>query len=131
MRAPAWWVSVAWLVVALAVAARGFVVALRAGRGDAIRARLKSPTVYLFAGYLVIAGLVSPRSPGESSSPLYGLAVALLFGWVAATGAAAAVAERTWTSAALHFTLYGGAVLAAGALILALSSPAFVPPWLR
>ncbi len=131
MRPGAWAIAVAWLAVAAALAVRGAILGARAGRAPAIFARLKSPTVYLFAGYLIIAALVSPRSTDETSSPLYGLAIALPLAWAAATCAASSVAARAWPSAVALFLLYGGAVLTSGAIVLAVTSPAFVPPWLR
>jgi hypothetical protein len=131
MRSSALAICIGWIAVALILAARGAVLATRLGRGPAIFARLKSPTVYLFAGYLIVAGLVSPRSQGESSSPLFGLALVLVVAWAAATFAAAGSARRSTATGTALFALYGGAVVAAGAIVLAVASPAFVPPWLR
>jgi hypothetical protein len=131
MRPLAWLVALGIIAVALGLAVRGAFVGLRAGRAPAVYARLKSPTVYLFSGYLVIAGLVSPRAPGESNSPLYGLAFALPLAWALAAFAASADEKPALPTAALHFLVFGTAVLASGAVVLALTSPGFVPPLLR
>lgn len=120
-----------WLAAALAVALWRGVVAVRRGRGrDALR-RLRSPTVYLFAAYLLVAGLVTPMSAGESTSPLLWLALALPLAYAASAFAAAAEERPNAAVRLLLAALFGGAVLAASAIILALVSPAFVPRWLR
>ncbi len=87
--------------------------------------------MYMFAGYLLVAALVTPRSAGESTSPLLWLAVALPVAYIG-SGFAAAADERPRVVVRLVLaTLFGGAVLAAAAVILAVVSPAFVPIWLR
>jgi hypothetical protein len=120
------WIAFA-AVTALAGARRG----LREGRGSAALRRLKSPTVYLFSAYLAIAAFVTPRSPGESTSPLMLLAAVLPLGYALATGSSIGAAKRKLPVALTLALLHGGAVLAAAAIVLALSSPAFVPAWLR
>lgn len=121
------------LVIAAAVAAaslgarRGF----GEGRGRQAAARLKSPTIYLFTAYLVIAALVTPRSTGESTSPLLGLALALPVAYALATLSSIGRAERRAPAAIGLALLHGGAVLAAAAMVLAIASPAYVPSWLR
>jgi hypothetical protein len=92
---------------------------------------MKSPTMYLFSGYLVVAALVTPVSPGETVSPLLGLALAIPLGYALATlSSIGSEHPRPGARVALAI-LHGGAVLAAGAVVLALASPAFVPALLR
>lgn len=131
MSAVAWATFASWIVAALVVAAARGAVALRSGNRAAALRRLKSPVVYLFAGYLLVAALVTPMSAGESTSPLLWLALVLPLAF-AASAFAAAGSERSGpiVRAGLGL-LFGGAVLAAAAIILALVSPAFVPGWLR
>ncbi len=131
MSTAAWIVCALWVACALAVAGALGVSALRAGRTDAALRRLRSPTVYLFAAYLLVAALVTPLSEGESTSPLLWLALALPVAY-AASAFASAADERPRAMKRLGLAaLFGGAVLAASALILAAVSPAFVPKWLR
>lgn len=131
MGASAWCVCAIWLAAALGVALWRGRSAWRDGRArDALR-RARSPTVLLFAGYLLVAALVTPLSAGESTSPLLWLALALPFAH-AASAFAAAGDERPGAATRVGLAaLFGGAVLAAAAVILALVSPAFVPAWLR
>jgi len=119
-----------WLALALATAGVRGARAFRGGQWPRIAARLKRPTVYLFAGYLLIAAFVTPISPGESSSPLLWLALILPATYALATLSAAG-APRGIGSAGASALLYGGAVLAASALALALASPRYVPLWMR
>jgi hypothetical protein len=120
------WIGLAFLT-AIARARRG----AREGRAGRAAARMKSPTMYLFSGYLVVAALVTPVSPGETVSPLLGLAIAIPLGYGLATlSAIGSDRPRPGARAALAI-LHGGAVLAAGAVVLALASPAFVPAFLR
>jgi hypothetical protein len=131
MSGVAWVVCVVWVAVALAVAAARGATALRTGRSAAALRRLRSPTVYLFAAYLLVAALVTPRSEGDSTSPLLWLALALPVAY-AASSLAAAADERPRPAVRLGLAaLFGGAVVAASVLILAIVSPAFVPKWLR
>lgn len=131
MNLGAWIGSLAWIAVALGAALRGARRGLREGRGPRAAARLKSPTLYLFTGYLLLAALVTPHSAGESASPLLGLALVLPIGYALATLSAIG-AERQRVAAAIgRAAIHGGAVLAAAAIVLAVSSPEFVPAWLR
>jgi hypothetical protein len=127
----AWLLCVVWITAALAAAAVGARRGIAEGRGRRAAARLKSPTIYLFAAYLLVAALVTPLSPGESTSPLLWLAVVLPLGYAVATLSAIGAEKRRPAAAALFALLHGGAVLAAAAIVLALASPAFVPRWLR
>lgn len=131
MSAIAWTGCLGWIGIALLTAVIRARRGVIEGRARRAAARLKSPTVYLFSGYLVIAALVTPVSPGETVSPLLGLAIALPLGYGLATlSSIGAESPRPHVRAALAF-LHGGAVLAAGAIVLALASPAFVPALLR
>lgn len=131
MSAAAWSVCAIWLAAALAVAVWRGREAVRRGRARDALGRARSPTVLLFAAYLLVAALVTPMSAGESTSPLLWLAVALPIAY-AASAFAAAADERPGVAARLLLAaLFGGAVLAAAAVILALVSPVFVPRWLR
>src|SRR6185295_1862841 len=85
MAPTVWIVCFAWIGAALAAAGAGARRGLREGRGRRVAARMKSPTVYLFAAYLMIAGLASPTSSGESSSPLLWLAIVLPSGYALAS----------------------------------------------
>ena len=120
-----------WIAAAAAAAATGARRGLGEGRGRRAAARLKSPTVYLFTAYLMVAGLATPIARGESASPLLGLGVVLPLGYAFATLSAIG-RERRGALAALGLgVLHGGAVLAASAVVLALASPAYVPSLLR
>jgi hypothetical protein len=131
MSAAGWIITALWLAAALAVALRRGLVAHRKARTGAALQRLKSPMIYLFAAYLLVAAFVTPLSASESTSPLLWLAAALPVAYAAGTFAAAAE-ERPHPLVRLGLAaLFGGAVIAASAIILALSSPAFVPRWLR
>jgi len=129
---PAAWITcTAWIALAAAAAAVGARRGLAEGRGRRAAARLKSPTVYLFTGYLMIAALATPVSRGESASPLLGLGVVLPLGYALATLSAIG-RERRGLAASLGLAiLHGGAVLAAAVVVLALASPAYVPALLR
>lgn len=131
MSGPAWLGCVAWITAALITGIARARKGSLEGRSKRAVARLKSPTVYLFSAYLLIAALVTPVSPGETVSPLLGLAFAIPLGYVLATlSAIGSECPRPVTRAGLAL-LHGGAVLAAGAIVLALASPAFVPVWMR
>jgi len=131
MSRPVWTVCAIWLAVTLAVAVARGITAARKGRTRAALTRLKSPTVYLFAAYLLVAALVTPLSEGESTSPLLWLALTLPLAYAASTIASAAQDRPPPALRAALAALFGGAVLAASFLILAVVSPAFVPRWLR
>jgi hypothetical protein len=126
----------AWLLSLACLLAATFVSLLRArrgiheGRAHLAKQRLKSPTIYLFSAYLLVAALVTPPSPGETTSPLLWLAFAIpLANALAAGSAIGQTHPRGITRLALAL-LHGGAVLAAAVIILALASPRFVPVWL-
>lgn len=119
------------LALAFASAIAGGARGLREGRGKLLRARLFGPTIWLFAAYLLIASVVTPISRGESASPLLGLAIAVPFGYGLATLASIGAAKRSWAASLALGLLFGGAMLAAGALVLALLSPRFLPTPLK
>lgn len=121
----------AWIAAAALAAGLGARRGVGEGRGPRAAARLKSPTLYLFTAYLVVAALVTPTSAGESASPLLGLGVVLPAGYVLATFSAIGREKRGAVASLGLAVLHGGAVLAAGAVVLALSSPGFVPAALR
>jgi hypothetical protein len=127
----AWIVSSAWVALAAVAAALGARSGFGEGRGRRAAARLKSPTIYLFTAYLVIAALATPRSPGESTSPLLGLGIVIPAGYALATLSAIGRAKRSAVASVGFALLHGGAVLAAAAIVLALASPAYVPSALR
>ncbi len=131
MATRAWIACLLWIGAALVAAALGARTGLREGRARLVRARLQSPTVYLFAAYLAVAGFVTPTSPGESSSPLLWLALVLPLGYALASLSAVGTVTRSPITRVLLALLHGGAVLAAAAIVLALASPAFVPKGLR
>lgn len=126
----AWCACVGWLAAALLVALRRGRRGFREGRGPLAVRRLKSPTLYLFSGYLLVAALVTPVSPGETVSPLLGLALALPLAYALATLSAIGDARPSRPTAALLGLLHAGVVLAAAAVVLAVASPRFVPEWL-
>ena len=131
MSIAAWIACSAWIAAAAVAAALGARRGLGEGRGRRAAARLKSPTVYLFTGYLVIAALVTPTTQGESASPLLGLGLVLPVGYALATLSAIGREKRGPLAALGLAALHGGAVLAAAAVVLALASPRFVPAPLR
>ena len=127
----AWILCAAWVAAAAAAAALNARRGLAEGRGPRARARLASPTIYLFTAYLLVAAFVTPRSPGESTSPLFWLGLLLPIGYALATLSAIGRERRAPLASAGLGVLHGGAVLAAAAIVLALASPGFVPAWLR
>jgi hypothetical protein len=131
MSTVAWVVAAIWIASAILVALwRGIRAAQRGRARDALH-RLKSPTIYLFAAYLLVAAFVTPMSAGESTSPLLWLALALPLVY-AASAFAASASERPSPLARIALAaLFCGAFVCASAVILALVSPAFVPTWLR
>jgi hypothetical protein len=131
MSLAAWIACSAWIAAAVAAAAVGARRGIGEGRGPRAAARLKSPTIYLFTAYLVVAALVTPISRGESASPLLGLGVALPLGYTLATLSAIGRERRGALATVGIALLHGGALLAAAAVVLALSSPAYVPAPLR
>lgn len=131
MSSLAWVVCSAWIAATVVSAAIGWARGARAGRGRLALVRLRSPTVYLFSAYLLVAALATPHSDGETASPLLGLALVLPFGYALATLASLGSERPRVAAAAGRALLHGGAVVAAAAIVLALASPAFVPAWLR
>ncbi|MCC6554999.1 MAG: hypothetical protein IT372_18680 [Polyangiaceae bacterium] len=131
MSAVAWAVCAAWIAAAAAIAAIRGRRGAREGRLPLAARRLRSPTPHLFAAYLLVAAWVTPRSPGETASPLLGLALALPAAYALATLSAIGSPRPSRAEAALLALLHGGALLAAAAVVLAISSPRFVPAWLR
>jgi hypothetical protein len=127
-------VSAAWLslfgALTLLSLAAGVGLARRGWRADPHPwRRATSPTMWGFAGYLLLAGLLVPHGPDESASPLVGLAAVLPL-WMALSGLASAAPVRSAAriGAAL---LLGLGVVTSSALVLALVSPRFVPPAFR
>ncbi len=131
MSLVAWSVCLAWIALAFLAALLSARHGLAQGRGRRVAARLKSPTVYLFTAYLVLAALVTPHSAGESASPLLGLSLVLPAGYALASLTAIGDDRGRPAAAIARAALHGGAVLAGAVIVLALSSPAFVPAWLR
>lgn len=119
-----------WIVAATMTAAIRGVRGAKEGRLRLAMTRLKSPTIYLFAAYLLIAALVTPKSPGETTSPLMWLAFSIPLANALAVLSAAGKPKPSRAEALFLALLHGGAVLAAAALILAIASPQFVPTWL-
>jgi len=126
----AWSLSLTWLLAAALVASFRGARGLREGRRHLLARRLESPTIYLFAGYLLVAALVTPPSPGETTSPLFWLAFAIPIANALAALSAIGSARPSRSTALGLALLHGGAVFAAAAVILALASPRFVPAWL-
>lgn len=131
MSRAAWLACALWIAASIVVAALRGLRGLREGRLPRAAARLKSPTPYLFSAYLFVAAWVTPTSGGEALSPLFGLSLALPAAYALATLSAIGDARPSPIIRAALAALYGGASLAAAAIILAISSPAFVPAWLR
>ncbi|APR86630.1 Hypothetical protein A7982_11979 [Minicystis rosea] len=127
----AWIVCSLWIAGALVAAMMGARRGFAEGRGRRAAARLMSPTIYLFTAYLLVAAFATPKSPGESTSPLLWLGVLLPLTYALATFSAVGRERRAPLVAAALGLLHGGAVLAGAAVVLALASPAFVPAWLR
>ena len=123
----AWLLCLTWLLAAALVASLRGARGLREGRRHLLARRLKSPTIYLFAAYLLVAALVTPPSPGETTSPLFWLALAIPLANALAALSAIGSPRPSRTAALGLALLHGGAVFAAAAVILALASPRFVP----
>lgn len=119
-----------WIVVALVTALVRGLRGAKQGRWPLALSRLKSPTIYLFAAYVFVAALVTPPSPGESTSPLMWLAFCIPMANALAVFSSVGKAKPSRIEAFVLAVLHGGALLAAAALILALVSPRFVPVWL-
>lgn len=131
MKRIVWIVCILIQLLCVFAASIGAAKGLREGRKANLIARLKSPTIFLFSAYLLVASLVLPVSPGETASPLLGLSMAipLLYALasLAALGSNPSVLGQRISLALLFF----GSALSAGLILLALFSPAFVPAWLR
>lgn len=126
----AWFLCVTWLLAAVLVAVVRGVRGAREGRAHLAVQRIKSPTIYLFSAYLLVAALVTPHSPGETTSPLLWLAFVIpLANALAAFSSVGQTQPKGLARLGLAL-LHGGAVLAAAACILALASPRFVPGFL-
>ena len=131
MSTLAWILAASLVVTSFALALVRGRRGVREGRGAHALARLKSPTVYLFMAYLLVAGFVSPTSEGESASPLLGLAVAIPIAYATASFSAIGSEHPKPWHALLLGIVHGMAVLAAAAMVLAVVSPAFVPALLK
>ncbi len=119
-----------WIVVAAAMSVVRGVRGARQGRLPLALARLKSPTIYLFAAYVFVAAIVTPQSPGESTSPLMWLALCIPLANALAVFSSVGKPKPSRIEALALAVLHGGALVAAAALILAVVSPRFVPVWL-
>ena len=120
----------AWIAVAVVVSVVRGVRGAREGRLPLALARLKSPTIYLFAAYVFVAAIVTPPSPGESTSPLMWLSFCIPMANALAVFSSVGKPKPSRLEALALALLHGGALLAAAALILAVVSPRFVPVWL-
>lgn len=87
--------------------------------------------MYLFAAYLLVAGVFTPKSEGETTTPLIWLGLAVPFAFVLATFSAIGNERPHRAITLMLAALHGGCVLAFGALILHFVSPQFVPAWLQ
>jgi hypothetical protein len=120
----------AWIVAAVVTSLlRGWRGA-KEGRLSLALGRLKSPTIYLFAAYVFVSAVVTPPSPGETTSPLLWLSLCIPLANALAVFSSVGKPKPSRIEALLLALLHGGAVLAAAALILAVASPRFVPVWL-
>lgn len=131
MNRLAWWLCGILLSCAVAAAIWGGQKGFREGRMALFLARLKSPTMLLFCGYLLIASLVLPISPGESASPLFGLSLLIPSLYALASLAALGFKTPTLKMRLALALLFFAATLASGVIVLALLSPNFVPPMFR
>ncbi|HRI66951.1 MAG TPA: hypothetical protein PK156_22045 [Polyangium sp.] len=104
--------------------------AAKKGRLHLAFLRLKRPTIYLFSAYLLVAAIVTPPSPGESTSPLLWLALCIPLANALAVLSAVGKPQPSRLEAFVLALVHGGALVAAAALILAVVSPRFVPVWL-
>jgi len=120
------------LVLLAAAFASALAFGLRAHRAGELRAGriLRAPATWLFVVYLLGSGLLVPTSEGETASPIVGLALALPVLAVLASVASLGAPKRIWARGLLAI-VFGAAMLAAGAVTLAIASPRFVPVWLR
>lgn len=119
-----------WIVVAFVTSIWRAKRGAHEGRLPLAVKRLKSPTIYLFAAYAFVAAMVTPQSPGESTSPLMWLSFCIPMANALAVCSSIGNAKPSRGEALALALLHAGALLAAAALILALVSPKFVPVWL-
>ncbi len=120
----------AWIIVAAVMSVVRGLRGAREGRLPLALARLKSPTIYLFAAYVFVSAIVTPPSPGETTSPLMWLSFCIPLANALAVFSSVGKPQPSRPEALLLAVLHGGALLAAAALILAVVSPRFVPVWL-
>lgn len=119
-----------WIVVAFVTSIWRVRRGAQEGRLPRAFKRLKSPTIYLFAAYVFVAAMVTPQSPGESTSPLMWLSFCIPLAHALAVFSSIGKAKPSPGEALALALLHAGALIAAAALILALVSPKFVPVWL-
>lgn len=119
-----------WIVLAAVVSVVRGVRGAQQGRLPWALARLKSPTIYLFAAYVFVAAIVTPPSPGETTSPLMWLSFCIPLANALAVFSSVGKPKPSRIEALALALLHGGSLLAAAALILAVVSPRFVPVWL-
>lgn len=119
-----------WIVAAFVTSIWRAKRGISEGRLPQALTRLKSPTIYLFAAYVFVAAMVTPQSPGESTSPLMWLSFCIPMANALAVFSSIGNAKPSRAEALTLAMLHAGALLAAAALILAFVSPKFVPVWL-
>jgi hypothetical protein len=120
----------AWIVVAVVTSLVRGLRGAKEGRLPLALARLKSPTIYLFAAYVFVAAMVTPQSPGETTSPLLWLSLCIPVANALAVFSSVGKSKPSRIEALFLALLHGGALLAAAAIILAVVSPRFLPVWL-
>jgi hypothetical protein len=123
-------VCCAWIAVAVITSVWRGLRGTREGRLPLALTRLKSPTIYLFAAYVFVAAIVTPPSPGESTSPLMWLSFTIPIANALAVFSSLGNVKPSRAEALTLALVHAGALLAAAALILAVVSPKFVPVWL-
>lgn len=121
---------VVWIAVAMATSLVRGLRGAREGRLHLALSRLKRPTIYLFSAYVFVAAVVTPPSPGETTSPLLWLSLCIPLANALAVFSSVGKAKPARIEACVLALVHGGALLAAAALILAVASPRFVPVWL-
>lgn len=131
MSSLAWTLCGAWITGAVVVATASARRGAAEGRARRAVARLKSPTVYLFTAYLMVAAIAAPHEASESTSPILGLAIVLPLGYALATLSAIGAERPSAARRASLAVLHGGAVMAGAAVVLAIASPAYLPAVLR
>jgi len=131
MSRPAWILIAVADALALATALAGLRRGIAQNALTTARQRLSSPTPYLLAAYLCVAAIVTPKSTGESSSPLFGLSLLIPVAYALATLASLGRAKPTSFRAVTLGALHGFAFVANAAVTLAAVSPEYVPGLLR